>query len=400
MKFLYQARTKEGDIKSGIIEASSKEVALSLLQKLNLYVTYLEEEKSKVLAQEITIFQRITLVDLLLFSRQLSILLKSKISIIDALTTISNQTKNKKFREILLDIVKEVEGGSPLSKAISKYPDVFSQFYVAMIKAGEISGKISEYFHYLAEYLERQHTFKSKITGALIYPVLVLIVFCAVFSFMMISILPSFETILLESGAEVPLITKMTLSFSKFFRENFFVITFLVLLSITLLIVYGRTKEGKKFFDKISLKLPFFGKIIQLSLLSRVSENLSTLTFAGIMITESLEIIEEIVGNEIYKHSISKINEGVKKGEKISSILLLYPELFPPLFTQLVMVGEKTGTLSSSFLIISDFYRKEVERLIDGFLKILEPLLILILGGLVGGLMFAVFLPIYNIMNL
>jgi type IV pilus assembly protein PilC len=399
MKFLYQARTKEGDVKSGTIEASSREVAFSLLQKLGYYVTYLEEEKPPIYAKELKIFQRISLRDLFIFSRQFSIMLNSKVPIVESLMTIATQTKNPELKEIISEIAEEVEAGSSLSKALLKYPKVFSPFYVAMVKAGEVSGKLSQTLNFLANHLEREYNVKGKIRGAMTYPVLVLVVFFVIFGIMIFSILPSFENILKEREVEVPFITKIILSFSKILREKFFIIALVLGAIIILIFYYLKTEEGKRFFDKISLKIPFFGEISKQSILSRFAQNLSTLTSAGLTLTEALEIVEEIVGNAEYKNAVSKIKEGVKKGETISSITTLYPELFPPLFTQLVLVGEKTGTLSNALSAISNFYQSETEKAIENFLRILEPLLIIILGVLVGGLMLSVLLPLYRIIG-
>jgi type IV pilus assembly protein PilC len=399
MKFLYQARTKEGDLKSGTIEASSKEVAFSLLQKLGYYVTYLEEEKPPIYAKELKIFQRISLRDLFIFSRQFSLMLNSNVPIVESLTTIAAQTKNPELKEIISDLAEEVEAGSSLSKALMKYPKVFSQFYVAMIKAGEASGKLSQTLNFLANHLEREYNVRGKIRGAMTYPVLVIVVFFVIFGIMIFSILPSFENILKEREVEVPFITKVILSFSKILREKFFIIALVLGAIIILIFYYLKTEEGKRFFDKISLKIPFFGEISKQSILSRFAQNLSTLTSAGLTLTEALEIVEEIVGNAEYKNAVSKIKEGVKKGETISSITTLYPELFPPLFTQLVLVGEKTGTLTNALSAISNFYQSETEKAIENFLRILEPLLIIILGVLVGGLMLSVLLPLYRIIG-
>jgi type IV pilus assembly protein PilC len=399
MKFLYQARTKEGDLKSGTIEASSKEVALSLLQKLGYYVTYLEEEKPPIYAREVRIFQKVSLKDLFVFSRQLSIMLNSKVPIVEALITLTAQIKNPEFKEAISDVAKEVEAGSTLSKALSKYPKIFPQFYVAMVRAGEASGKLSQSFNFLANHLEREYTVSGKIKGALIYPSLVLVVFLVVFGLMIFSILPSFEKIFAESNVEIPLVTRIILSFSRILREKFLILILILGIPLILIFSYSRTKEGKRFFDEISLKIPFFGRIFKQSLLARFAGNLSTLLSAGVAVTEALEIVEEVVGNETYRSAISKIKEGVKKGESISTLSLLYPELFPPIFNQVILVGEKTGTLSSSLSSISEFYQKEAEKLIEDFLRILEPLLIIILGGLVGGLMYSVLVPLYRLMG-
>jgi type IV pilus assembly protein PilC len=399
MKFIYQARTKEGDLKSGIIEASSKEVAISLLQKFGYYVTFLEEEKPSIYTREIRIFGGISFRDLFIFFRQFSILLQSQVPIVESLTTLSAQIKNLKLKEIISDIAKEVDAGSSLSKAFSKYPKIFSSFYIAMVKAGEASGKLPQSLSYLADHLEREYTLRGKIRGAMMYPALVFFVFIIIFTMMIFWIFPQFEEALIEREVEIPLLTKIILSFSKFLRENFLILILIFGALLIFILYYLRTEEGKKLFDRISLKIPLLGEILKQSLISRFAGNLSLLTSAGLSITETLEIVEEIVGNEVYKLAISKMKEGVKRGESISSISSFYPEIFPPLFTQMTLVGEKTGALSRCFLTISNFYRSEVEKSIDNFLTILEPLLIIILAGLVGILMFSVFLPLYRVIG-
>jgi type IV pilus assembly protein PilC len=207
MKFLYQARTKEGDLKSGIIEASSKEVALSLLQKLGYYVTYLEEERPPIYARELKIFQRVSLKDLFVFSRQFSILLNSQVPIVESLMVLAAQTKNLELKEIILDLAKEVEAGTPLSKTLLKYPRVFSPLFVAMVKTGEVSGRLSQSFNYLADYLEREYNIRGKITGAMIYPALVFLVLLIILGTVIFSVLPSLEGILNERGVEIPFLT-------------------------------------------------------------------------------------------------------------------------------------------------------------------------------------------------
>jgi type IV pilus assembly protein PilC len=399
MRFLYQARTKEGELKSGTIEASSKEVALELLQKLDYYVTYLEEEKPSLLIREVRFFQRISLKEKFIFFRQLAIMLASQISIVEALLTVAQQTTNSEFKKIILNLQKEVDAGNSLSNALSKYPKIFSPLHVAMVKSGETLGKLSQSLENLADLLERQYNTSSKLKGAMIYPALVFIVFLVISGIMIFSILPSFEEIFKEREMEIPLLTRIVLSAGKFLRENLLILLVIFLIIFFLVFYYARTKEGKRFFDKLSLKIPFFNQIVKQSIISRFSETLSSLIEAGVMITQALDIGKEIVGNEIYKELVSKINKGIKRGESISSTTLLYPEFFPPLFNQMVMVGEKTGTLAKSLLKISNFYRAETEKAIENLLKMLEPLLVLILGILVGGLMMTVFLPLYRIIG-
>lgn len=403
MKFLYQARTKEGELKSGTIIASSKEVALFMLQKMNLYVTFLEEEKPLVFAREITIFKKISFKDIFSFSRQLSMMLSSRVPIIESLSTLSAQTKNLQLKEIIYDLAKEVEVGSPLSKALSKYKQIFSPFFIGIVKAGEKAGKLPECLNYLADYLEREYNFRSKVRGAMIYPAVVFVLFLFISVLMIFSILPSFEKILLETQAELqvelPFFTKIVLSFSHGIRNYGLFLFFLFFLFILSIFYFLKTEKGKNFFDKVLISLPFLGQISKNSTISRFSGNLATLLTAGIMVTDALEITEEIVGQKIYQKAISDIKEGVKKGNPISSISNLYPNLFPPLFNQMVLVGEKTGTLPQVLETIANFYQSEVERSIENLLRALEPLLIILMGGLVGGLMATVLIPLYKMIG-
>jgi type IV pilus assembly protein PilC len=399
MKFLYQVRTKEGNVKSGVIEASSREVAFSLLQKTGYYVTYLEEEKIPIYARELKIFRGIPSREIILFSRQLAVMLNSKIPVVESLSTIASQTKNSQLKEIASDIAEEVEAGSFLSRALFKHREIFSPFYIAMVKAGEASGKLSQCLDYLAKHLEREYRVREKIKGALIYPAMVFFLFIVIFCLMIFFVLPSFEELFKEREMEIPLLTRVVLSFSRFLKENFLPSLFVFLLPFFLAFYYSKTTKGREFFDRILLKVPFFSQISKQLILSRFSENLATLISAGLMITESLEIVADITGNEIYKEAILQIKEGVKKGSSISATSSLYPELFPPFFNQMVLVAEKTGNLASCLISVANFYQAEAERSIENFLRILEPVLIILLGGLVGGLLGTVLLPLYKIMG-
>jgi type IV pilus assembly protein PilC len=395
MKFLYQARTKEGDLKSGVIEASSREVALNLLQKMGLFVTYLEEERAPIYARELKIFQRISIRDLILFTNQLSVMVASRIPIVEALKTLAVQTSNPSLREIIFEVSEEVEGGSSLSKALSRYPNVFSPFFIAVIEAGEKVGKLSNSLNYLFNHLEREYFLSSKVRGAFIYPAFVLLLFSLIFTFMIFSVFPNLERIFIERGEKVPTV----ILFSNFLRKNFIFLISIIFISIFLLFYYSRTKNGKKNIERILLKLPIFGQILKYSLLARFSENLATLTSAGIMVTEALEAIEGIIGNEIYREIISQMKEEVKKGSSVSSILTLYPEYFPPFFVQMVKVGERTGSFGENLMTASNFLKGEVERRVENFARILEPVLIIFLGLLVGGLLVSVISPLYRIIG-
>ena len=397
MKFNYQARTQEGRVQTGVIEASSREAAITLLQKYGLYVTFLELTKIPFYAKKVEIFQRISRKDVVVFSRQLAIMFKSDVPVIEALQTISDQTKNQNFKEKILKIAEKVEGGTPLSVSLSSYPKIFSPFYTNIIKSGEASGKLSEVFGYLADHLEREYNFYSKAISATIYPAFVFFVFLIILILMVVFVIPQLSQVLGETGRELPNLTKMVITISNFLRRFWWVFILFFLAVGTFLFKFLRTKEGKQAVDKLILKLPLAGEFFKKIYLSRLAENLSTLISSGLPIVRALEITGEIVGNETYKTIILKTLDGVKRGEPISLIFLRYSDFFPPLFIQMTVVGERTGQLDSSLMNIVNFYQNDVERTLDSFIGLLEPILIIGLGGIVAALVISILLPIYRI---
>ena len=398
MRFNYQARTPTGEVQSGTVEASSKEAAVSLLQRHGLYITFLEEVAAPpVYAKRIKIFERIAAKDIVMFSRQLAIMFKTKVPLVEALETLAAQTKNPDLKEKIFKLAEEVEAGTSLSKAFSLYPKIFSPFFIAMVRAGEASGKLSEALSYLAEHLEREYHLSSKLKGAMIYPAMVLLVAIIVLALMMFYIIPQLTEVLLASGGELPAITKIVISLSAFLRKWGLLLILVLLILVIFAIRYSRSQEGKKFFDQISLRFPITSELVRMICLSRFAENLSTLISGGLPIARALEISGDIVGNTVYKEIIFQTRDGVRKGEPISSTLARFPEIFPPVFTQMTAVGEKTGTLDKTLLEIVSFYQKETDRTIDNLLSILEPVLIIFLGLVVGGLMASVLLPLYRV---
>ena len=398
MKFNYQARTKTGEIQAGTVEAPSKEAALTLLHKYGLYVTLLEEiVPLPVYVRKIKIFERITRADLVLFSRQLSIMFASKVPLIEALGTLASQTKKTEFREKILKISEEVEGGTALSTALSHHPKIFSPLYISMVRSGEASGKLSEALSYLADHLEREYDLVSKIRGAMIYPAFILVFFLIVITVMLIWVVPQLTKVLEETGQTLPLITQIVIGISKFVRSRGWILIILFLTLAGFIHWYLKTPEGKKFFDRVSLKFPLIGDFLKKTYLSRLAENLSTLISGGLPIARALEITGEVVGNDVYRTIILETRDEVRRGEPISSVLARYPEAFPPVFGQMTLVGERTGTLDTSLMNIVVFYHKEVDRAIDNLLSLLEPILIVFLGLLVALFAISIILPLYQI---
>lgn len=398
MKFNYQARTIEGAIQAGVVEASSKEAAISLLQKNKLFVTKLEEaEIIPLYAKKISFFDRPSNKDVVMLTRQLSIMFRSKITLVESLRVLLTQTQKPSLRENVLKISELVEGGSAFSEALSHFPKVFSPFYVSMVRSGETSGTLSESLEYLADHLEKEYHFNAQMKGAMIYPALVLVVSVVIIVMITTFVIPQVTVVLEESGQELPFITKLFIKFSNLLKDFGWLAALGLGAAWVFSFRYSKTGEGKKITDKLILRLPLIGSFLRQVYISRFAENLATLVKGGLPIARAIEITGDIVGNDVYKAIILEARDRVRRGDTINSVLSRFPEEFPPIFTQMVMVGEKSGTLDTTLMNIVDFYQKEVERSVENLLNLLEPLLILILGGMVGGLVAAVLIPFYQI---
>ena len=397
MRFNYQARNKTGEIQTGIVEASSRETAFNVLKTHGLYVTVLEgTETVPFFAKKLKFFERVTKKDIVLFSRQASIMFKSNVPIVETFKAIAEQTRKSVFKEKILKLGEEIEGGTSLSKTLSIYPKLFSPFYINMVKSGEASGKLSDVFIYLADYLEREQNFRSKITGAMVYPIFVLIVFVAVVAIIMVYVIPQLTEVLEGTGQELPAITKVVVAMSNFLKEKWWLVLLIIFVLAIALFQFSRSKQGKKFFDWNLLRVPLLGSFLKKLYLARFALNLSTLISGGLPIAQALEITGEVVGNDRYKKIIFETMDKVKRGDPISSVLEQYPNLIFPLFYQMVTVGEKTGTLDSSLKNVVVFFQNDVDRGLDNFVRLLEPIFIVLLGGVVAGLMGAVLLPLYS----
>ncbi|MDI6883133.1 MAG: type II secretion system F family protein [Patescibacteria group bacterium] len=398
MRFDYKARTKEGRIQTGTIEASSRKAALELLEKYGFYVTSLDYLPRKRILTKRFSFSRVTTKNIISFTRQFSVMLKSAISPVESLRALVLQTENPDFREKILKIGEVIEGGGTLSQAFSLYPKFFDPFFVNIVKAGEATGKVANSLDYLADHQEREYNLNRKIKGAMIYPAFVVAVFGLSFFLVSFYIVPRLTEILEGFGEKLPLITKIVIGLSNFIREGGWLIIFLLLAGLVLFFFQlKRFKKSKEFYNKIILKVPILGDFNKKIQLVRFSENLSVLIKAGLPITQALKIIEGIVGNIVYKKIIRECQERVSRGERISSVFSQYPEKIPPFVTQMVSAGEEAGRLEETLMNVVNFYRAEIERTTENLTSILEPILILILAGGVGVLAVSIFIPLFKI---
>jgi type IV pilus assembly protein PilC len=399
MRFTYKARTQEGKIQRGTVEASSRKAALDILEKYGLYATALKEEgKGGFLGKEISFGMGISQKDLVIFTRQFGVMLKSAIPPVEALKAQVAQTPNPSFREKILRMAEAVETGASLSQAFSLYPKIFDPFYVSIIKSGEATGKVADALNYLADHLEREYNLHQKIRGAMIYPAFVVIVFIAAFFLVTFFIVPKLTDILKGFTGKLPLSTRLMISLSDFVRKGGWVLILGLLGVLFLLPLFMKhSKKTNKFYDKISLKIPILGDFYKRIYLTRFSQNLSVLISAGLPITQALKITKDIIDNSVYKEIIKEAEERVARGERISAVFSEHPEQIPPFVTQMISTGEDTGRLEQTLMDIVHFYRQEIERTTANLTTILEPVLILTLGIGIAVLAVSVFIPLFKI---
>ena len=397
MKYIYKARTKEGKVETGIIEASNKEAAAILLQKYNIFVTSLTEEGAKKISfKNIRFETNISKKELAIFSRQLAVMLESRVPVIQSLAGLAVQTKKEKFKKIIVEISELVQEGVSLSEAFARYPKVFDNFYVNLVKSGEASGKIAGTLYYISENLERENDIAAQVKQAMIYPIFTISVLFIVVTIIVVVLIPKIEELISQSSSDPDDFTAFMLKFYKFLENYWWIGMLLLLLCIVSLIFYFRTKGGRKVYDKLSLKIPFLGDILRKVFLTRFCGNISTLMTAGISINRALKITQDTVNNSVYKEIISDIETKVSEGEKISSVLSRHQYYFPSFVIQMIKVGEETGKLDKTLMEVVNFYEKEVKRAIDLFLTMLEPMLIIFLGLIVGVIAISVFAPLYS----
>ncbi|MFH0739909.1 MAG: type II secretion system F family protein [bacterium] len=402
MKFFYQSRTKEGEEKKGIIEADSKKTALETLEKHGFYVTSLKEEEKRGIKRNLNIkipfLREVPQKEIVAFTRQLAVMLRSAIPPLQALKAQSNQMKNQRFQEILSKMAQSIEMGSPLSQAFGLYPNVFNQFFVSMIKSGEATGKVASSLSYLADHLEEEYNFNHKVFGALIYPAFIVFALIAAFVLAIFFIIPKMKEVLEAFSGKLPWATKMIFSLADFVMGGGWIVIVFFLIVIPILpLIFKKNKQVKTIYDRVILRAPLLGKFFAKIYLVRFTENLSVLVSAGLPINQALSIVQEIVGNTVYKKIIKDISDRVAKGEKISVVALEHPKYIPPFVTQMIATGEETGKMDETLMDAVRFYRREIERTADNLATIIEPIMILGVGIAIAIFAIAIFIPLFKI---
>lgn len=393
--FLWVAETRKGRKLKGELEAGNEQIALSQLKKRNLKVLKIKP-KPKDLFGNVSFMQpKVTSKDIVIFTRQFSTMIDAGLPLVQGLTILAEQTENPTFRNMLKQITRDVEGGSTLAEAMKKHPKVFDDLFVNLIAAGEMGGILDTILQRLATFIEKAEDLKSKIKGALTYPIVVVAIAIIVIAVILIFVIPVFQDMFSSFGQALPVPTQMVVAMSDFMKANIIFIIPAIIVLIVAFKKYRDTTGGRKVTDTIALKLPIFGDLLKKTAVARFTRTLGTMLASGVPILDSLEIVAKTAGNVVLEEIIFEVRSSIAEGQTIAEPLS-ETDVFPGMVIQMISVGEATGALDTMLSKIADFYDKEVDAAVEALTSMLEPLLMLFLGGSIGGLVVAMYLPIFS----
>ncbi len=397
MKFNYKARTKDGELQVGNVEAANREGAVAILLTHELFVLSIEPVVNDVWYNRILeFFKRVKTQDLMIFTRQFATLLASQVPLSDSLSNLYKQTTKPVLKEAVYEIANDIDAGFSLSQALERHRGIFSEFYINMVKSAEVTGRLGEVLDFLADYLEKQSALLSKVKNALTYPAFIIVLFFVVVIVMVTMVFPQITPIFAQANLELPFFTRVLLGFGNFMTDwwLFLVIAFGVVVFV--LVDYFQTNEGKVVLDTLLLKIPIVGPLFKKLYISRFAESARVLIKGGLTIPQAVEISSHTIGNSVYEELLHDVAQQIRKGKLLSQTLATMPE-FPPLVSQLLSVGEATGRLEDLLSKINDFYSRQVEDTVDNLVTLIQPILMVLIGGVVAILFAAVLLPIYNL---
>ncbi|MEK7569579.1 MAG: type II secretion system F family protein [Patescibacteria group bacterium] len=397
MLFKYKALDDKGVTREGEIDAANRDLAISGLQRRGLIVISIKGDAEKRKFLSFSFLEKVSMRQVVILSRQIATLFEAQVSALKTFSMLASSSENKILAKKLTEIGDDLQAGLSISGALAKHPDVFSSFYVSMVKAGEEVGKLDQTFLNLSEYLDRQYNLSIKARNALIYPAFVIFTFIVVMSLMFMVVIPKLSAIIVDSGQAIPVYTRIVIGFSNFFVNwGFIIFIFLILAGIWLWWL-SRTEKGKTYIDRVRLSTPLFGRLYKKLFLSRISDNMDTMLTSGIPIIRSIDITSEVVGSHAYKDMLREVADNVKGGLALSASFEKHPEEIPGIMVQMVKVGEETGSLGPILKTLAVFYKREVDDAVDTLVGLIEPVMIIVLGLGVGLLLVSVLVPIYNI---
>jgi len=402
-QFSYTARARNGNKTTGTITADNRQAAMTALQARGLEPDKVSEKASlfSLGSSAPRLNKNVKLRDLLVFTRQLSTIVSAGLPLMQGLDILAEQTDDPNFAAIIDAVAQEVEAGETFSDALRKYPRAFPGLYVSMVRAGEAGGDLDGVLAQLADYLQATEELRRRIRGAMTYPVAALGIIILISAGLIIFVVPQFAEIFNSFGRQLPAPTRILIGVSEFLRQWWSILAIVasIMALVTFLRIYGSTKSGRYNLDALILRFPVFGDLTRKVSISRVTRTLSTLTRSGVPILQALEIVERTAGNEVFARAIENAGESVRNGETLADPLAR-SEVFPAMVTRMIAVGEKTGALEAMLIKISEFYDSEVKSTVDNLTSLLEPILILMMGLIVGRIVVALFMPILQLSSL
>ena len=400
MKFKYQAKTKEGENQVGIVDAASKEMAAGILTTHGLFVLGLQEtEKVRWYEKIAAYFGRVKRKDMVVFTRQLATLLEARMPLNSSLKTLYEQTTHPILKEVALQISEDVDAGLALSQALERQQQIFSGFFVSMIRSAEITGNLQSVIGFLADYLEREYVLVSKARSALIYPVLVISLFLVVAFILVAFVLPQIGPIFVQAGVKLPFFTLVLLNVGNFLAQWWIIVVAGIAIIAAMAADYMQTAEGKATKDEMKLRLPIVRRIYLPLTITRISNTAAMLLRGGIPAVQTLEIVGETADSVVYREVFHEIAERVRQGQPLSASMAQYADYFPSLVTQMLAVGEAAGQLEMTFVRLSSFYGREADEMISNIVELIQPVLIIGIGVIVGLLFASILLPLYQLIG-
>ncbi|MEO3945474.1 type II secretion system F family protein [Gorillibacterium sp. CAU 1737] len=400
-KYIYKAVTASGKAANGVLESPSLQQAAEQLRGQGLWLTSLNDQADSLLTRELEFSfggQKVNLEHFTVFCRQLATMYKSGVSLVDAMRLLSEHAPTKPFRQVLGSMAEKMKDGAQFSEAAAEYPRIFGPIFVNMVKAGEAGGNLDGMLERLAVFYEKEHNTRQKVKSAMVYPMIMGVVMVLVVTFMMIFVIPRFVASFASMNVELPLPTRMVIAVSEFLQRYGLVVLPCLFLPKGMSLLIRRSEAGRERLDAWKLRIPVFGTLWHKQALARFSRTFSSLFAAAIPLLETLTLVSQVVANEAIGSVIRKLREDIMKGESMSEPLRR-SRLFPPMVVEMMAVGEQTGSLDSMLDKVADFYEADVDAMADRLKSLLEPLMILIIAGVVGIIVLAVMTPTFKMMQ-
>jgi type IV pilus assembly protein PilC len=390
--FTYTARAAKGELKSATIEATSREEAISQLRKQRLNVIKIDEQQKRKKPG------KVSMRDIVIFTRQFSTMINAGLPLVQAMGILAEQSENPSLREITKQVVFDVESGNTVADALRKHPSAFSDLYVNMVAAGEAGGILDTILMRLAVFMEKNDALVRKVKGAMIYPGVIMTVAAGAIIVLLVFVIPTFQRMFAEAGIALPLPTQIVIGLSQGLQAYWWAVILAVVAVVYAIKKYYATNDGKLVIDRLMLKAPVLGDVLRKSAVSRFTRTLGTLIGSGVSILDGLEITAKTSGNRVIQDAIMESRASIAGGETISAPLKK-SQVFPPMVISMINVGEQTGGLDEMLTKIADFYDEEVDAAVSGLLSLMEPVMIVFLGVVVGGMVVAMYLPIFDMVN-